>query len=318
MKKLKLGLVLGGGGARGLAHIGVLQVLQAYGINVDIIAGTSMGAIVGAVYAQHPDADFVERKFRDFLNSDKYNLLGGVRFRKANAYEPEHLLQQLSREIKRRVVINMAAQRKSLLKAERLATFLEYLVEDSKIENFTLPFACTAVDLNSGDEVVFKKGGIYPALAASAAIPGFLPPVESDGRLLVDGSVTNNFPIDMVREMGADIVLAVNVSATFDDEEPVSNVIDIILRSNAAATKKINTITLRTADYVITPPIGKVHWAEFEEIDFLIEKGKAEAQRSVAAIRELVNKNSSLIGRWDRWLMKKIQNHMTRSGAVNE
>lgn len=318
MKKIKIGLVLGGGGARGLAHIGVLQVLQAYGINVDIIAGTSMGAIVGAVYAQHPDADFVERKFRDFLKSDKYSLLSGVRFRKENVYEPEHLLQQFSREIKRRVVINMAAHRKSLLKAERLTTFLEYLVEDSKIENFTLPFACTAVDLNSGDDVIFKNGDIYPALAASAAIPGFLPPVESNGRLLVDGSVTNNFPIDMVREMGADIVLAVNVSSTFDIQASAENVVDIILRSNAAATKKINTITLRSADYVVTPPIGKVHWAEFEEIDFLIEKGKAEAQRSVAAIRELINKNSSLIGRWDRWLMKKVKNHMTRSGVVNE
>ncbi len=318
MKKLKIGLVLGGGGARGLAHIGVLQVLQAYGINVDIVAGTSMGAIVGAVYAQHPDADFVERKFRDFLNSDQYNLLGDVRLRKVKAYEPEHLLQQLSREIKRRVVINIAAQRRSLLKAERLVTFLENLVEDSKIENFTLPFACTAVDLNSGDEVIFKKGDIYPALAASAAIPGFLPPVESDGRLLVDGSVTNNFPIDIVREMGADVVLAVNVSAGFDAEESVSNVIDIILRSNAAATKKINTITLRSADFVITPPIGKVHWAEFEEIDFLIDKGKAETQRSVGALKNLIKKNSSLTGRWDKWLMKQVQNHMSRSGVVSE
>ncbi len=124
MKKLKIGLVLGGGGARGLAHIGVLQALQAQGIDVDIIVGTSMGAIVGAVYAQHPDADFVERKFRDFFENDKFNTFGGVKFRRANAYEPEDLLQQLSREIKRRVVINLAAHRKSLLKSERLDTLV--------------------------------------------------------------------------------------------------------------------------------------------------------------------------------------------------
>lgn len=299
-----------------MAHIGVLQVLQAYGIQVDIVAGTSMGAIVGAVYAQHPDADFVERKFRDFLKSDKYSLLGGVQFRKANMYEPERLLQQLSREIKRRVVINMAAQRKSLLKAERLTTFLDFLIEKGEIENLTLPFSCTAVDLNSGEEIIFKKGNIHAALAASASIPGFFPPQESGDRLLVDGSVTNNFPIEMVREMGADIVLAVNVSSPFDAENTVGNVVDIILRSNAAAIKKINTITLCSADYVITPPIGKTHWAEFEEIDFLIEKGKAETQRSVEAIQNLIKKNSSLIGRWDRWLMKKVQDHMNRSGAI--
>ena len=317
MKKLKTGLVLGGGGARGLAHIGVLQVLQAYGITIDIIAGTSMGAIVGAVYAQHPDADFVERKFRDFLKSDKYNLLGSLRFRSSNAYEPEHLLQQLSREIRRRVVINMAAHRKSLLKAERLATFLEYLVEKGEIENFTIPFACTSVDLNNGEEVIFKAGQIHPALVASASIPGFFPPMESEGRLLVDGSVTNNFPIDMIREMGADIVIAVNVSADFDMEEPVTNMVDIILRSNAAATKKINTLTLRSADFVINPQIGKVHWAEFEQMDFLIEKGKVEVQRAVDSIKQLIRKNSSIAGRWDRWLMKKVQNHMMRSGAIN-
>jgi len=88
--------------------------------------------------------------------------------------------------------------------------------------------------------------------------------------------------------------------------------VDIIIRSNATATKKINKIALQDADFIITPPIGKVHWGEFEEIDFLIEKGKAEAQRSVEAIKKIIKKKSSLIGRWDRWLMKRLLKHINR------
>lgn len=316
MKKIKIGLVLGGGGARGLAHIGVLQSLQAYDIPIDIIVGSSMGAVIGAIFAQHPDADFVEKKYRDFLASDQFSTMGGTRFRKENKYEPEDLLQQLSREIKRRVVINMAAHRKSLLRPERLKVPVENLIEPGRIEDTAIPFACSAVDITSGEEVVFRSGDIHHAVSASAAIPGFFPPVSSGGHQLVDGSVINNFPIDTAREMGADVVIASNVSATFEPEE-VNNVVDIIIRSNAAASAKINRQALKNAEIVLTPPIGKVNWSDFEQVDFLIEKGKLEAQRSIEDIRRIVKKRSSLIGHWDHWLMKRMQIHLDKRFQSN-
>ena len=311
MKKIKIGLVLGGGGARGLAHIGVLQSLQAYGIPIDIIVGSSIGAMIGAIYAQHPDADFVEKKYREFLASENFSALGGTRFRKGNKYEPEDLLQQLSREIKRRVVINLAAHRKSLLKSDRLKVSVENLIEPGLIEDTAIPFACSAVDITSGQEVVFQSGDIHQAISASAAIPGFLPPVPFNGHQLVDGSVINNFPIDTAREMGADVVIASNVSATFEHEE-VNNVVDIIIRANAAASAKINRLSLKNADLVLTPPIGKVNWSDFEQVDFLIEKGKLEAQRSIEDIRRIIKKRSSFIGHWDNWLMNRLQNHLDK------
>lgn len=311
MKKIKIGLVLGGGGARGLAHIGVLQSLQAYNIPIDIIVGSSIGALIGAMYAQHPDADFVEQKYREFLASDKFSALGGTRFRKSNTYEPEDLLHQLSREIKRRVVINLAAHRKSLLKPERLHVSIEYLVETGSIEHTSIPFACSAVDITSGKEVVFQNGDIHQAVSASAAIPGFLPPVEFNGHQLIDGSVSNNFPIETAREMGADVVIVSNVSATFEPEE-VDNVVDIIIRANAAASAKINRLALKNADFVLTPAIGKVNWSDFEQVDFLIKQGSLETQRGIEDIRRLIKKRSSLIGRWDNWLMNRLQTHLDK------
>ncbi len=310
MKKLKIGLVLGGGGARGLAHIGVLQALQAYDIPIDVVTGTSMGAMVGAVFAQQPDADFVERKFREYIQSPDFATFGDSRVRQNNAYEPEDLLHQLSREIKRRVVINMAAHRKSLLKSERLLKAIRAVMEDRDIEETVLPFACAAVDLTVGKEVIFTSGSIRQAVLASAAIPGFMPPVESDGHQLVDGSVCMNFPIEAARKLGADLIIAVNVSADIEPGVEADNVVDIIIRSNLAATGKINELLLQTADFTIKPPIGNIAWTAFEELDQLIEKGRAEAQRAIPDLKRLIRRHAGFIGRIRRYFQSYFQSYL--------
>lgn len=312
MKKLKTGLVLGGGGARGLAHIGVLQVLQSAGIQIDVVVGSSMGAIVGAVYAQHPDVDYVERKFRSFLLNGQETLLGAMRYRRSSGYEPDRFLKQISKEFKRRVVINLAAHRKSLLKPGRLANSIRILVEEGTIDQLTLPFACSAVDLISGEDIIFQSGDLYQALSASAAIPGILPPVEIGQQMLIDGSVTNNFPIETAREMGADIVLAVNVSADIDSQQNIENVVDVIMRSNAAASRKLNISALHQADFVLSPPTGSVYWADFENIDQLIQAGRQEMQRRLPELQRILRRRSSIIGRWDNWLLGKLRRHIDR------
>ncbi len=310
MKNVKIGLVLGGGGARGLAHIGVLQALQAYDIPVDVVTGTSMGAMVGAVFAQKPDADYVEQKFRSYLQSDGFASLGGTQVRQSHTYEPEDLLHQLSREIKRRVVINMAAHRKGLLKSDRLKKAIDAVMEDTAIEDTVIPFACAAVDLTVGNEVLFTEGPIREAVQASAAIPGFLPPVDRDGHQLVDGSVCMNFPIESARALGADLIIAVNVSAEIEAGIEVDNVVDIIIRSNLAATAKINQLLLQSADFIINPPIGNIAWTAFEELDLLIKKGQAEAQRSISDIKQIIRKRSGIRGCINNYLQKKVQSYM--------
>jgi len=297
MGKFKIGLVLGGGGARGLAHIGVLKVFEAHNIKIDVITGTSMGALIGALYAQNPDAKWVDQQVRTFIFSDKFKHAGKNYFRHQTNFEPEDLLQQLTKEIKKRVIINLAAHRKSLMKGERLTLAVNELIKPGKIEDTKLPFACAAADLKYGEAVIFDKGDIRFALTASAAIPGFIPPLESNGRILVDGSVNNNFPVDAARDLGADFIIASDVSLDMDSEINLNNVIDIIIRSNTVSTFHINRLLLEKVNCIISPDIGQIHWSEFDKYDMLVEKGKEAAEKEIVKLKKKLKSKYSIWGR---------------------
>jgi len=305
MKKQTIGLVLGGGGARGLAHIGVLRALLEAGYQIDVITGTSMGALVGAVYAQYPNVEYVEKKFRDFLDNPKFKPLKDLRFRQKKSYDPDDLLSQLSHEIKRRVVINLAAGKKGLLKSQRLYDAIVDLVEDDLIENTKVPFACAAVDLITGHEIIFTSGPIRKAILASAAIPGILPPVEVDGYQLVDGSVGSNFPIQAARQKGCDFVVTSNVSSGITEQTSFNNVIDIIMRTNVIVSSKLNQIALGKSDYVIDIAVGNVDWNDFEELENLIRIGYYETMKHTAEISEKIKRKKSV---WNNLKQKLVRN----------
>lgn len=307
---MKIGLVLGGGGARGLAHIGVLQVLEKYNIPIDVVVGTSMGAMVGSVYAQHPSAAYVVDKFHTFLESDDFYAASGVFSGRQKSYEPEDILQHISRQIKRQVVINLAANRQSILKGERLEMAINDLVDEGRIEQLKVPFAAASVDLKSGKEIIFTNGDIRTAVKSSASIPGFMPPVEYNNYQLVDGSVCVNFPISTARALGADFVIACDVSAGLGEQQHFDNVIDIIIRSNSIATLKINEIALRSADFVLDPDVDNVVWNDFEQLDFIIEQGKIETEQKILALKKRIKQESGIFGRFRRWIIRKMQRSM--------
>jgi NTE family protein len=307
MDKLKIGLVLGGGGARGLAHVGVLKVFQENDIKIDVITGTSIGALVGALYAQNPDAKWVENRVDTFINSEKFKQAGKNYFRHQRNFEPEHLLQQLTRELKKRVVINLAAHRKSLMKGERLQLAVHELIREGKIEDTKIPFACSAADLRSGETVDFKEGDIREAITASAAIPGFIPPVAKNGHLLVDGSVCNNFPVAAAYSLGADIIIAVNVSLHLDPNVQLDNVIDIIIRSNSVSTHHINKHLLANVDCIISPDTGDIHWSEFDRYDQLLKKGIEATKKEIKPLRMMLKKRNSLVGRSKYSILNKVK-----------
>ena len=293
MKNTRIGLVLGGGGARGLAHIGVLKVLQNAGIIPDVICGSSMGAFVGALFAQNPDAAELERKVIGFISGPGFSTLGVNNFRLKKQRDPDDVLSQMTRRVKRRLVLNLAVNRIALLKSRRLRFAVESLLYDDQIENTSIPFACAATDLISGQDVVFNKGPIRAAVESSSAIPGFIPPIKSNGQLLIDGSVANNFPVDAARAMGANYIIVVDVSLDLETTGGVRNLVDLIMRSSRITTNKLNLMLKAQADYVIRPQVGHIHWSEFTRIDELIPAGEASAREALLPIQEMLKQRNS-------------------------
>lgn len=286
MAKAKVGLVLGGGGARGLAHIGIIKKLIEHRIPIDVITGASMGAIIGAAYAQSEDINFIESSFHTFIKSDRYQTLKNRIFNINKEQEPESFFHYISKVVKQRIIINLAANRTSLIQGKFLKEALPYVLKEGEIETLNRPFACTALDLVSAREIVFKKGDLLKAVQASAAIPGFLPPVDDDGRRLVDGAVIDNFPIQTARELGADFVIVCDVSPEPESAPPLNNVIDIFIRAHHAAINRLNMLLMQEGDIVLKPEIGEINWTEFEQIDILIKKGEAIAEKNMGQIKK--------------------------------
>jgi len=298
LRAKKIGLVLGGGGARGLAHVGVINVLQREGIPVHCIAGSSMGALIGGIFAQHPEPDVLDKKVRSFLRSRRFRKLGVNNFKKKGEKDPDDVLRQLTHRVKRQLVINLAANRLSLLKAERLSIAITSLLENSLIEDCKVPFACVASDLNTGESVVFNSGRIRPAVEGSSAIPGFIPPVKHNGHILIDGAVSNNFPIELVRDMGANLVITVDASLNFNKNVEVNNVIDLVIRSAQITARHLDEHLKRQADLVIKPEIGNIHWSEFNRFDEVIHEGETATEKALPEIKILLKRKRRLFSRF--------------------
>jgi len=294
VKNRKIGLVLGGGGARGLAHIGIINVLQREGIPIHYITGSSMGALIGGIFAQNPDAGVLENKVRSFLSGPGFKKLGVNNFKYKTEKDPDDVLRQLSQRVKRQLIINLAANRLALLKAERLSIAITSLLENSLIEDCKIPFSCVASDLRTGEAVVFNSGRIRPAIEASSAIPGFIPPVKYNEHILIDGSVSNNFPVDIVRKMGANFVIAIDASLTFNKNIKIDNIIDLIIRSAQITVFHLDAQLKKQADYVIKADIGDVNWSEFNRVNELIQKGEAAAEKALSEIKDLLKSKKRL------------------------
>jgi NTE family protein len=194
----KIGLVLSGGGARGLAHIGVLKVLEKENITFDFIAGTSMGAILGAAYASGKKIE-----------------------------EIEDVALKFSRRTELIKLLDLSPRRRGLLEGHKVREFLGRFFGDiTTFEQLKIPMAINAVDLKTGKEIVFTSGELLPPIYASSAIPGLFSPVPYQNYFLVDGGVLNNLPVDRAREMGANFIIAVNVHSelTMENDEKVDQV----------------------------------------------------------------------------------------------
>lgn len=285
--RLKVGVALGGGAARGLAHIGVLRALAREGIPVDIVTGTSMGALIGGAFAALNDIGEVERRVRRLLASDEFRRTR-LQFLKETKRSRGSLLFSVTNLVRRGVFYGFSTMRPSFLSAEEFVRSIGRILPDVAIEKTAIRFAASAVDLEAGEEVVLCHGSLREAAAASAAIPGLLPPRRLHGRLLVDGGWVDKIPVLPAFRLGADLVVGVDISADLEEAKDYQRGIDVVIRATMIKDAVLTAHHRRMADVVIEPEVKKIHWADFESAEYCIEAGDRAATQVAPAIRDLL------------------------------
>ncbi len=249
----RLGLALGGGAARGFAHVGVIQVLEANGIHPDVIAGTSAGSLVAALYASGKDAAELERAA---LSMDEATLT-------------DWILPLVSR---------------GLMRGEALARYVRQAVGGKLIEQMKLPLGILATDLGTGQGVLFRRGDAAQAVRASSAVPGVFNPVAIAGREYVDGGLVAPVPVRQAREMGAEVVLAVDISADPQDL-PSNGLLSLLPKTTAIMGQSINRLELAGANVVVRPALAGVGSADFASRQRSIDAGRAAMQAALPRLK---------------------------------
>jgi NTE family protein len=272
-----IGLALGGGAARGLAHIGVLDRLYHARIPIDMIAGTSAGAVIGALYAAGMKPAEMRRIVLDRLRWQQFGSL-----------------------------VDVSLPRSGLITGKKLTkTLREIFGGDIGFKDLKRPFACVAVDIDSGEEVVMREGSVLEAVRASISIPGIFVPAQRDGRYLVDGGILNHLPVDVARHIGADFVIAVNVfpkriprstleqSGTLPDTVAQS-LIKVILQSIYIAARDRLEQSEKQADVVIHPEVSYLGAEDFGQVKEFIIQGEFAADKAIPDLKAQLGKTRNL------------------------
>jgi NTE family protein len=286
-KKKRIGLALGGGGARGLAHIGVLRVFEKEEIPIHLIAGTSIGALVGGAYASGVKPDELQKKVDEYLNSTEFRSSAIKVFEAAHAKGEIGLPQKIQTYLRNHFYLIQAMFKPGILSNEDFQATIDYFIPDIQIEETRIPFRAVATDLVSGEQISLSKGSLRQAVMASCAVPGAIAPLKDGERLLSDGGIICRVPGRVARQEGADIVIAVVVDRGIGSEE-LKTVVDVYLRASEIMGERLKQYELAEADVVIRPKVGDLHWSSFSQAMNLIDEGEKAAQEKLDDIRRLM------------------------------
>jgi len=287
-KRLKVGLALGGGGARGLAHIGVLKVLESENIPIDLITGTSMGAIIGAVYALKKDISAIEKITEKYSKISEFNI--DFSFSDKEKRNKSLFLKKMSDFLKRGYILNLELRRKYINDGEGIKKIIKDLVGDKSFEDTKIPFAAVAADLVKGEKAIIREGKLFDALLASASIPGMFPPVILEKKILVDGGIVDVVPIETAKSLGANFVIGVNVSQSIKKRVEFDNAVEIFFRSDSITSSELRKLQLSFADVLITPKVGRFHWSDFTKPEQCVREGEIAAQNSIIELKKKLKK----------------------------
>ncbi|MBO8176988.1 patatin-like phospholipase family protein [Aeribacillus pallidus] len=256
---MKVGIALGGGAVRGLAHIGVIKVLKKYEIPIDFIAGTSMGGAIGGLVAAGIDIEEIEEFI---LSTPSYRFM------------------------------DLGIRKRGLIAGNKIYAMLIHFLEqkglgDIKIENLKIPFRAVTVDIIKGKVFVFDEGSLSLAIRATTSVPGIFSPVHYQDKVLVDGGVLNNLPADLLREEEMDVVIAVDVEREHEEQEP-RNLFEVVYRSFTIMMTRQRRANLKYADVVFRPEVGHILAFDTSKIRECIDAGEREAQHKIQELMKFL------------------------------
>lgn len=241
---MKIGIALGGGAARGYAHIGVLKALERHGIHPDCIAGCSMGALIGAIYATGISADRLEK---------------------------------LALNITPKYWMDVFISRNGIMSGKKLESIISTLTGGRNIEDLPIPYRAVATEVMTSQPFIFKEGPVCTAVRASSAVPAIFEPVYIDDKILVDGGFVDIVPVDLLDEMGADFTIAVDVGFSFTSSRP-ANVFEILLLSIDTLQKQLHELKTLKADLIIKPDVSGIRPNQFDKAEECIRIGEETAE----------------------------------------
>ncbi|WP_088552968.1 patatin-like phospholipase family protein [Calderihabitans maritimus] len=252
-----VGLALGAGAARGMAHLGVLQVLEEAQIPVHLIAGSSIGSVFGALYACGSDLK---------------------------------MLEKLAVELKSSQFIDLTVPRIGLIKGQKVEALLNLLTKKMTFDELRIPFYAVAVDIEKGEKVVINKGSVAEAVRASIAIPGIFHPKRLHGRVLVDGAVLERIPVSVLREQGAEVIIAVDVKygGTENQELKAQNIFDIMLHAIDLLDREVVKHKVLEADVIIQPDLAHIGPTRFDLAAECIALGREAALDALPSIKQVL------------------------------
>ncbi|WP_147531899.1 patatin-like phospholipase family protein [Bacillus marasmi] len=254
MPRPKIGLALGSGGARGFAHLGVMKVLKEERIPIDFLSGSSMGALIACFYATGLDMD---------------------------------QLYKISSAFKRKYYLDFTVPKMGFVAGKRVKDLIRIFTHGKNIEELNIPVAVVATDLMSGKKVVFTEGPIADAVRASISIPGIFVPEKINGRLLVDGGVVDRIPVSVVKDMGAELVIAVDVSHVKTNTE-ITSIYDVIMQSIDIMQMELVDHRMVASDIMIRPRVEKYNSRAFTNIEEIINIGEEAARKQIDEIKKRI------------------------------
>jgi NTE family protein len=280
----KVGLALGGGGVRGFSHIGVLNVLEEEGIEIDLIVGTSAGALIGGAYASGQSPREIKAKIDAYLRSPEFEASTLKSIGLTFSPENKSVFKKARTFVMNRFWFVKAFFKPSILPSNDFESLINYFLPEMDIRETKIPFRAVSTDLITGKKIIFSEGPLRQAVLASCSVPGALAPVRHGDWLLADGGITSLVPVHATREAGADVVIAVMVDRDLSTSVSIETAKDVLYRAGEITTDALEASELKDADVIIRPQVGDLHWMDFSRASDLIKIGEQATRESLEKI----------------------------------